>query len=260
MLAAFTNAGFAAFEVHVEDLKSGGSFIGFVGLATAGMVATQDSYTGARAAVLGAVQDAAICCQLIEFFNRCETFSLCCGEVGVEFLLACNVVGNPSKQVTMKGTNGLFKRDIELERNRSSVYESRWVNIRIPEFTGSILLRPITDTILPCWIQGTYLGFKFLRDQLDSRLLNSPAVAATFYDNRADEGFAITYPRNPTEISFLAGICSFNGRHTALLFDPSLSYHTPQWQYVPEAVRPLRTSPWALIFQGAYLWARARVA
>ncbi|AAF23948.1 FGARAT, partial [Papiine gammaherpesvirus 1] len=88
-------------------------------------------------------------------------------------------------------------------------------------------------------------------------LQNSRQIACHFHGSQTDSWhLAEHYPRNPSEQSNISGICSPDGRHLALLCDPSLCTDFWQWEHVPSDFgNPTGCSPWTLMFQAAHLWA-----
>lgn len=148
-----------------------------------------------------------------------------------------------------------FSNRLDLEPNASKLYESRWLNVHIPQNTKSVMLQPLKNMIIPAWFQGTHLGLRYNQDAVEYQLQQQGMIAASFHGHTSNiRVYAVNYPRNPTGVSSVAGLCTRDGRHLALLFDPSLVYHPWQWQYIPQSYKKLTTSPWALMFTNMYLW------
>lgn len=117
------------------------------------------------------------------------------------------------------------------------------------------MLEPCKGMLLPCWVQGTYLGLKYTADQIEHQLFQKNIVACSYHQNsRLPDDYAQHYPRNPTGNSIIAGLCSLNGRHLALTFDPSLVFFPWQWQHIPAKYKGLQTSPWSLMFYRMHMW------
>jgi phosphoribosylformylglycinamidine synthase len=86
-------------------------------------------------------------------------------------------------------------------------------------------------------------------DQVETRKL----VPIRFVDDRGDTTEA--YPHNPNgSPRGIAGLCSPDGRHLAMMPHPertSLPWH---WGWMPRPWRGLEASPWLQMFQNAREW------
>ena len=91
-----------------------------------------------------------------------------------------------------------------------------------------------------------------LRDQATSEGL-TPVV---FVD---DAGEATEkYPFNPNgSQEGLAGLCSPDGRHLAMMPHPERAFLPWQCHYLPPELQDLRVSPWLKMFQNAYEWCKS---
>lgn len=66
------------------------------------------------------------------------------------------------------------------------------------------------------------------------------------------------YPFNPNgSPAGLAGLCSPDGRHLALMPHPERTFLTWQAHWLPEDMKQLPVSPWMRMFQNAYEWCTA---
>ncbi|ATA58304.1 tegument protein/v-FGAM-synthetase [Eptesicus fuscus gammaherpesvirus] len=262
MASAFSEAGFEVALLHAAELRASGpaALSRAHGLSVSGSPGGgNQSYARARALVYGALRDPITLQALLSFFSRRDTFSLCCGELGVELLLSLKVIGcDANFDETPLNMSPLHNR-AQLRATASGLYESRWLSVRVPASHRSMLLRPLSGTVIPCWVQGARLGFAFDAAVSASAFEQRGQTPAIFHGARADEWCAARhYPRNPSgDACAAAGLCSFNGRHLGTLFDPSASRLAQQWQHVPQNLSGLRTSPWALVFRQAYAWCAA---
>ncbi|UTM04777.1 tegument protein G75 [Equid gammaherpesvirus 2] len=263
-LHALVNSGFEVSVVGPEDLASSRDGLGaFAGLVVSGVTGARANYAASRGLVQGLVAERAARETVLAFLNRTGTFSLGLGELGMEFLCAFGVFdgaaagggGEGGGEVGRGLTDQSFgNRLIELEANASELPESLWLNFRVPWNTRSVALRHLAGNILPCWAYGTHLGVRYRADGLEYSLDALGMIALHYHGRRAqDWNFARNYPRNPTAVSTVAGLCSRDGRHLGLLCDPSAAYHPWQWQHVPRRVAGLRTSPWAVLFHTLFL-------
>jgi phosphoribosylformylglycinamidine synthase len=70
-------------------------------------------------------------------------------------------------------------------------------------------------------------------------------------DNRPTE----QYPANPNgSVGGIAGLCSPDGRHLAIMPHPERAFLPWQWPYWPKGWDAAQGSPWLRLFQNAYRW------
>lgn len=63
------------------------------------------------------------------------------------------------------------------------------------------------------------------------------------------------YPMNPNGSPLgIAGVCSLDGRHLAMMPHPERCTHLWQWPTLPEEFKEYTISPWLRIFQNAFAW------
>jgi phosphoribosylformylglycinamidine synthase len=74
-----------------------------------------------------------------------------------------------------------------------------------------------------------------------------------------DDGQATEkYPFNPNGSTLgLAGLCSSDGRHLALMPHPERVFLPWQAHYLPEEMKDLAVTPWMQMFRNAYEWCQA---
>nr|UTK45533.1 tegument protein G75 [Equid gammaherpesvirus 5] len=291
MMKALVHAGFVVSVLGVDDLVASRDGLGaFKVLTVSGVSGFPDNYPACRGLVQSLLANPAAGNALRLFLSRRDTFSLGCGELGVEFLSAFGVFEIPTLErrgergeehgsgdvggageaaAAGDGGNGAAgeaaggltttdtgyeRRSLDLEANASELPECLWLNFRVPWATASVALRHLAGTVLPCWVYGTHLGIRYRTDGLEYSLDALGMIALHYHGRRSqDWNFARHYPRNPAAVSTVAGLCSRDGRHTGLLCDPSVASHSWQWQHIPQKVAPLKTSPWAVMFHTLYL-------
>ncbi|QFN51694.1 ORF 75 [Macacine gammaherpesvirus 5] len=253
LMAAFTNVGFDVAAVSTDDLRGGNILRGFSGLTIGGTVGIEDSYVGARCAIMGLLNDPGCYGGLMAFFRRADTFSLCCGEFGFQLLGALGLLRETPHDTPGPKTPDQW--DIHLEENASGNHECLWLNLHIPQTTISIMFRVLRGLVLPGWANGRYLGVRYPRDAMEYHLNQQQRIALNYHTGNADPRmFAQHYPRNPSANSAVAAITSPDGRHLASLVDPAVTFHPWQWAYVPPELADMTVSPWALAFQSLFLW------
>lgn len=257
---AFTNANFDVYTVSINEISDSSFFDSFRGLAIQSNTGHIEPMLASMGAVMS-LQDTSAhtnsfaLAALLKFFKRADTFSLCCGEFGFMIMSQFLHYFLNSDASQQHDFVDFTLSPISLEKNVSGVYESRWLNVRVSDTSPSIMLEPCKGMLLPCWVQGTYLGLKYTADQIEHQLFQKNIVACSYHQNsRLPDDYAQHYPRNPTGNSIIAGLCSLNGRHLALTFDPSLVFFPWQWQHIPAKYKGLQTSPWSLMFYRMHMW------
>ncbi|XP_030241887.1 phosphoribosylformylglycinamidine synthase isoform X2 [Drosophila navojoa] len=147
---------------------------------------------------------------------------------------------------------------LALLQNRSQRFECRWSTVRIPP-NRSIMLSNMEDLVLGCWVAHGEGRFAFQDEQLLEQLQSEKLVTLQYVD---DKGVPTElYPMNPNgSPQGLAGLCSPDGRHLALMPHPERCSAMYQWPYVPPGFEVPATqveSPWQLMFNNAYKWCTA---
>ncbi|AIU39531.1 tegument protein [Equid gammaherpesvirus 5] len=181
---------------------------------------------------------------LKDFMARKNTFSLGVGSMACRILFDGEMAVSPALQ----------SRDIKCAPAVSCKFESRWLNVFINNSTRAVAFKTLRGSLLPCWVQGTHLGFEAVPSEALDRLVASGQAASMFYGSDVSSGPAKTYPTNPTETLPVAGICSQDGRHLALLHDITASYYLWQWPHVPKSNVPISVSPWKQVFYDLHAW------
>nr|BEG23070.1 homolog of EHV2 ORF75 tegument protein G75 [Macronycteris gammaherpesvirus 1] len=254
LMSAFVQAGFGVSVLNISDLASKNSLRAFVGLAIGGSTGFGENYLGSRGLSQFLIQHPQIEENISFFLKRRETFSLGCGELGIQMLMYFDVFTPPDLKETQLDRDRFQRKKMDLEKNASHLTESLWLNFKVPSNTKSIMLRPLAGMVIPCWANGQYLGVRYTVDGLEYSLDLQGMISLFFHGKLAMGTFARNYPRNPSGNSPVAGLCSLDGRHLGLLCDPSLAIYPWQWQHIPKNIAGLKTSPWALMFHNMFLY------
>ncbi|UNP64610.1 v-FGAM-synthase [Marmot herpesvirus 1] len=179
-------------------------------------------------------------------------FSIAIGSV------ACQIMS----ELKCYGYHRLTNTHITCKPNLSRRFETRWLPIYIPRNTKAIALQSLKNCIIPCWVQGTHLGFDHVSKSYLNLLGQYGQIASRFHGPSLTGGAARTYPFNPTgdvvnmgDQPTISGICSADGRHLGLLHDPTLCNYLWQWPYIPRSNIQLQVSPWKKIFIDLHIWA-----
>uniref|UniRef100_A0A8C8ZZ78 Phosphoribosylformylglycinamidine synthase n=1 Tax=Prolemur simus TaxID=1328070 RepID=A0A8C8ZZ78_PROSS len=254
MADAFHLAGFEVWDVTMQDLCSGAIGLDtFRGVAFVGGFSYADvlgSAKGWAAAVTFHPQAGA---ELRRFQQRPDTFSLgVCN--GCQLLALLGWVGSdPSKDARDTGPDSWPARPgLLLRPNLSGRFESRWASVRVGP-GPALMLRGMEGAVLPVWSahgEG-YMAFSSpeLQAQIEARGL-APLHWADDDGNPTEQ-----YPLNPNgSPGGVAGVCSQDGRHLALMPHPERAVRPWQWAWRPPPFDTLTTSPWLQLFINARNW------
>ena len=189
--------------------------------------------------------------QLIRFKERPDTFSLgVCN--GCQLLALLAWVGNLDEGKKEQEEKEDGNCDTLLDTNLSERFESRFVSVRVDP-SPSIMLQGMIGSTLGVWIAHGEGRFTFSHDRVLDHLKKKNLIALRYTD---DDGHATTvYPMNPNgSVEGIAGICSEDGRHLAMMPHPERCTQMWQWPWKPAEWNDLQISPWCSMFTSAYQW------
>jgi phosphoribosylformylglycinamidine synthase len=236
MAAAFTRAGFDAFDVHMTDLSSGRrSLEEFHGIVACGGF----SYGDVLGAGEGWAKSILFAPRLRDafgrFFARGDTFSLgvCNG---------CQMMSNLHELIAGTAHWPRFVRNV------SEQFEARLVMLEI-EPTASLFFRDMAGSRIPvATAHGE--GYAEFRDAAQLALA-MPHVVTRFVDGRGHP--TETYPLNPNgSPQGIAGLTTADGRFTILMPHPERVWRTAQMSWHPDGWPEV--SPWYRLFANARRW------
>lgn len=234
MAAAFTRAGFEAWDVHMTDLLTGRLDLSqFKGLAACGGFSYGDVLGAGGGWAKTILNNAKLVEMFSEFFGRTDTFGL-----GV-----CNGCQMMSR---LRDLIPGAKHWPDFVRNRSEQFEARLASVEILE-SPSVLFAGMAGSVMPIVVSHGEGRVQFLRPE-DAGL----AIAAARYVNGAGRP-ATRYPLNPNGSE--GGLTSFtneDGRFTIMMPHPErshraleLSWHPAEWT---------EDSGWMRLFRNARVW------
>lgn len=217
------------------------------GLIFPGGFSYADTLGSAKGWAANIVHSPSLKSQFEDFKKRKDVFSLgICN--GCQLMTLIGFVGNPKSQL---GT----QPDLALLHNRSQRFECRWSSVRIPP-NRSIMLGNMQDLILGCWVAHGEGRFAFREENLIKTLQSEQLVTLQYVNDQGEP--TELYPMNPNGSPLgIAGLCSPDGRHLALMPHPERCSSMTQWPYVPPGFEVPATnteSPWQLMFNNAYNW------
>jgi phosphoribosylformylglycinamidine synthase len=258
MVASLVMAGFQVFDVTVTDLtmqnvaNKRANLNVFDGLVFPGGFSYADVFGSARGWAASLMFNKEIQEQLVEFRRRPGTFSLgVCNGCQLMALLGF-LEDLPS---TSKDDTGLPEPTVRLEQNNSGRFECRFVNVRIERTTNSIMLHDMEESTFGVWVAHGEGKFKI---QQSVEVIDEPEtrIALRYVDDKGEP--TMEYPMNPNgSDQAVAGMCSRDGRHLAMMPHPERCTQLWQWPYLlpewhQEETNGLKTSPWMQMFVNAY--------
>jgi phosphoribosylformylglycinamidine synthase len=247
MSSAFYRAGFEVWDVTMTDIAEGRTDLDdFRGVAFVGGFSYADVLDSAKGWA-GVIRfHSRLFGQFERFYERPDTFSLgVCNGCQLMALLGW---------VPWRGIpDRLQPRFIQ---NKSGRFESRFSAVRILD-SPAIMLKGMEGSTLGIWVaHGEGRAF-FPDGEMMQDIIQKDLAPIRFIDD--DGGPTETYPLNPNGSPLgVAGLCSPDGRHLAMMPHPERTFLKWQWAYMPERwKKDVEASPWLRIFQNAREWCEA---
>lgn len=246
MGSAFHMAGFEAWDVSVRDISSGNvKLADFRGVAYVGGFSYADVLDSAKGWA-GVVRfNDTVRSEFDSFYKRSDTFSLgVCN--GCQLMALLGRVPFSPDEIDSKVQPRFIHND-------SGRYESRFTTVKIEEGSPSIMLKGMGGAQLGVWVAHGEGKAYFPDEQLLEAVERDNLAPLRYVDD--DGNISNIYPSNPNgSVRGIAGLCSMDGRHLALMPHPERTVHKWQWGYLPKNVATLEASPWLTMFQNAYDW------
>ncbi|CAD6997623.1 unnamed protein product [Ceratitis capitata] len=249
MMACLIKAHFEVHDVTMSDLLYGKTHLDqYRGIVFPGGFSYADTLGSAKGWAANIMFSDLLAPQFQAFKQRQDVFSLgVCN--GCQLMSLIGWVGH--SEATNKQV--IDVPDIAVLQNKSGRFECRWSSIRV-EDCKAIMLSKLKNSVLGCWIAHGEGRFSFRDNAVLNELKTNRCVAVSYAD---DNGVATeAYPMNPNgSIGGIAGLCSLDGRHLALMPHPERSSAMFQWPYVPAKFKiDSPDSPWQIMFNTAYEW------
>ncbi|KAJ3658174.1 hypothetical protein Zmor_009931 [Zophobas morio] len=243
MAAALVRAGFKVWDITMQDLLSGNAVLDqFRGIIFPGGFSYADVLGSAKGWAGSILFNKTIKDQFDRFYSRPDTFSL--------------GVCNGCQLMAMIGWVGELNTDntanIVLEHNVSERFECRWSTVRI-EKSNAIMLKDMEDSVFGVWVAHAEGKFTFKNSSVYEDLNTNKCVGLRYTDDNGNP--TEIYPMNPNgSIGGIAGICSVDGRHLAMMPHPERCDQPYLWPYVPTDWQHYQKSPWQKMFKNAFDW------
>jgi len=243
MSSAFYQAGFEPWDITMSDLLAGRvNLDDFRGLAAVGGFSYADVPESAKGWAATITFNSTLKKMFREFYDRPDTFSL-----GV-----CN-------GCQLFGLLGWVPwQDLEAEKqprfvhNKSGRFESRWSTVKVTN-SPSLMLKGMENLVFGIHVDHGEGLLDFPDEEVKEKVLAENLAPICYVD---DEGNATeSYPFNPNgSPGGLAGLCSADGRHLAMMPHPERVFLPWQAHYLPAEMKDLQVSPWMQMFSNAYEW------
>lgn len=221
-------AGFDVKDVHMTDLMSGRETLDDVNMIVfCGGFSNSDVLGSAKGWAGGFLWNDKAKAALERFYSRQDTLSLgICN--GCQLMIELNLI-NPAhpKRTTM-------------EHNSSHKFESQFLGVTVPE-NNSVMFGPLAGMKTGIWVAHGEGRFNLPMPLSEYNIVAKYSYAA--------------YPGNPNgSKASVAGICSPDGRHLAMM--PHLERAIFPWQcaYYPASRRSDEITPWIDAFINARRW------
>lgn len=223
-------AGFDVKDVHMTDLMSGRETLDDVNMIVfCGGFSNSDVLGSAKGWASGFRWNEQARTTLERFYSREDTLSLgICN--GCQLMIELGLIKS----------NREGAKPVKMEHNRSHKFESNFLGLTIPA-NPSVMLGSLAGMKLGIWVAHGEGRFN-----LPGALSDYNIVARYSYKN---------YPGNPNgSTGAVAGICSADGRHLAMM--PHLERAIFPWQcgYYPRTRRNDDATPWLQAFVNARKW------
>ena len=233
MAAAFTRAGFDAYDVHMSDLMAGRVHLAdFKMLAACGGFSYGDVLGAGEGWAKSILFHPALRDQFAAFFADPDTLTLgvCNG---------CQMVSNLAEIIP--GTAGWPK----FKRNLSEQFEARLSMVHVPK-SPSLILAEMQGSSLPVVVSHGEGRADFALH--GGKISDGLGIALQYVDGQNQ--VTQTYPLNPNgSPQGIAGVTNADGRVTIMMPHPERVYRSAQMSWKPEDWTEL--SGWYRLFAGA---------
>jgi phosphoribosylformylglycinamidine synthase len=234
MAAAFTRAGFDAFDVHMTDLQSGRHQLDqFNGFAACGGFSYGDVLGAGRGWATSILFNPRLRDQFAAFFANSTKFAL-----GV-----CN---GCQMMATLRDIIPGAQAWPSFERNASEQYEARLATLEVLE-SPSIFFKGMAGSRIPVAVAHGE-GRPVFNASGDIKRIVS---CLRYVDNhgKATEAFPLNPNGSPKGIT---GLTAADGRVTVLMPHPERVFRSVQMSWAPREWR--EDSPWMRMFRNARVW------
>ncbi|WP_153711383.1 phosphoribosylformylglycinamidine synthase [Eikenella corrodens] len=238
MAAAFTRAGFDAYDVHMSDLMAGRVKLEiFQMLAACGGFSYGDVLGAGEGWAKSILFHSKLRDQFAEFFAKPDTLALgvCNG---------CQMMANLAEIIP--GADGWPK----FRRNESEQFEARLSMVRVPQ-SPSLILADMAGSSLPVVVSHGEGRADFAHlGRAANQVSGSLKTAMQYIDGQGKP--TQTYPLNPNgSPDAIAAVTTADGRVTIMMPHPERVYRSAQMSWLPEEWRDSELAGWYRMFATA---------
>ena len=238
MAAAFTRAGFDAYDVHMSDLMAGRVKLDtFQMLAACGGFSYGDVLGAGEGWAKSILFHSKLRDQFAEFFARPDTLALgvCNG---------CQMMANLAEIIP--GAEGWPK----FRRNESEQFEARLSMVRVPQ-SPSLILADMVGSSLPVVVSHGEGRADFAHlGRAANQVSGSLKTAMQYIDGQGKP--TQTYPLNPNgSPDAIAAVTTADGRVTIMMPHPERVYRSAQMSWLPEEWHDSELAGWYRMFATA---------
>jgi len=251
MAAAIHSAGMEPWDITMSDLLAGRAKLEeYRGIVFVGGFSYADVLDSAKGWAGSIRFNESLWAQFQAFYEREDTFSL-----GI-----CNGCQLMALLGFIPAEGGLGATDDEKQprfiHNDSGRFESRWVTVGIDEKTPAVMLDGMGGSKIGVWIAHGEGKAKFPDESRLAPVLANGQAAVRYVDHTGEP--TTQYPLNPNgSPEGIAGMCSADGRHLAMMPHPERAFLGWQMPWFPEdsGLTADGPGPWLKMFQNARVWA-----
>uniref|UniRef100_A0A8C3FDC7 Phosphoribosylformylglycinamidine synthase n=1 Tax=Chrysemys picta bellii TaxID=8478 RepID=A0A8C3FDC7_CHRPI len=247
MVAAFVMAGFQAWDVTMQDLCAGEVTLEpFQGLVFVGGFSYADVLGSAKGWAASVTFNPQARAQFEAFRRRRNTFSLgICN--GCQLMALLGWVGGESPQSDPTGEWGWGEGPVG---GLEGLGRCGAVRPGVP----AVMLRGMAGSTLGIWVAHGEGRMRFRSPEVLAAVTSGGLAPLRYVDDQGQP--TQEYPLNPNGSPLgIAGLCSPDGRHLAMMPHPERCVLPWQWAWMPPAWRhTMEVSPWLRMFQNACEW------
>jgi phosphoribosylformylglycinamidine synthase len=244
MTSAFYQAGFSPWDVTMTDLLSGRVTLErFRGLVAVGGFSYADVPESAKGWAATIRFNEKLKKMFEDFYKRPDTFSLgVCNGCQLFALLGW---------VPWRGLSD--ERQPRFIQNTSGRFESRWATVKILG-SPAIMFKDMAKSVLGVWVAHGEGRLYVPVQRVMENILDGGLAPLRYIDDTGED--TELYPFNPNGSPLgIAGLCSEDGRHLAIMPHPERAFLKWQWAWMPAGMNEkLEASPWLKMFQNAREW------
>ncbi|XP_053735576.1 phosphoribosylformylglycinamidine synthase isoform X1 [Synchiropus splendidus] len=237
-------AGFEVWDVTMQDLGSGSLTLErFKAVVFVGGFSFADVLGSAKGWAATVAYNPKAKAEFDRFRQRSDTLSLgVCN--GCQLLALLGWVGESQEGAAS---------DVVLTHNKSGRFESRFVCVGI-QASPSVWLRGMEGSSLGVWVAHGEGLMQFRSSHALDQVIAGGFAPLRYLNDQGQP--TEEYPLNPNGSPLgIAGLCSRDGRHLAMMPHPERCTLDWQWPWAPRNFRAsLNPSPWLYMFKNAVAW------